>query len=112
MSNLIHTNTFEYENYKTEFYTEEKLHLFLLSQAIPCLSSRFKSSKDFYGSFISKIPTAKEIKNLKMIYTNQTSKLTNQKNTIATGTVTIVDTVPDKKGNHPKVNWILTKVNN
>lgn len=112
MEKLIHTNTIEYNNYKTEFFTEEKLHLFLISQAIPCLSSRFKDEKSFYDSFISKIPKAKNIKNLKMIYTgleNNAKIKTEEKNIIAKGHVTIVDTIPDEKGNHPKVNWILKK---
>lgn len=47
-----------------------------------------------------------------MIYTGFAKKEEQNKNILAKGNVTIIDTIPDENGNHPKINWTLEKNNN
>ncbi len=120
MAELINTNTFIFENYKTEFFIERNLKEFLLSESIPCLSSRFKNPEEFYNSIIFKIPNIKKHKNYKMIYfhlanspkeyiskeeiAKKHSILTNS--ILAEGSVRLMDT---SKQNPPIVRWLLIK---
>jgi hypothetical protein len=122
MTNLIHTNTIEWKDYKTEFYTEKKLKEFLLKESIPCLSCRFKEPQEFYESLIFKIPEGKNHKNYKMIYSHliknpeknllNKSELEkkysiNKQNILIEGSVTPHD-ISSK--NKPTIKWIIIKV--
>ena len=121
MVNLIQTNTLEHEDYKTEFLTEENLRKFLLSESIPCLSSRFQDSKDFYEKIIHQIPKTENHKLFKMIYSHLILKLpedfkskeelavmhnVNIKDILAEGSVTLMDTSLEAK---PQVRWVIVK---
>jgi len=121
MTTLKHTNTIEFEDYKTEFLTEKTLNEFLMAESIPCLSSRFKTPEDFYDSIIFKLPNGKEHKNYKMIYSHlvqfyphdyldktelaQKHNL-NEENVIAEGSVKLMDTSLEEP---PMVRWLIVK---
>jgi len=107
MTKLIHTNTLVFENYKTEFYTEYKLFDFLISEGIPCLSSRFKTPEDFYNSILFKLPSTKKHNNYKMIYFKLGEIKQKEKNIILEGSVKLMDTSLDKP---PILKWIIVKI--
>ena len=106
MIELIHTNTLEWKDYSTEFFTEKKLKEFLLSESIPCLSCRFKTPEDFYENIIFKIPSTEGIKKFKMNYINENDLLEN-KNIISQGFLTMMDT---SQKNPPRIKWLLEKL--
>lgn len=102
MENFKHTNTFIFGDYQTDFYTEIKLHKFLLSESIPCLSCRFKAPENFYNTMIFRLPNGKENKNYKMIYFQ--SRRPKEYNILAEGSVKLMDTSLSES---PTVNWII-----
>jgi len=121
MSELKHTNTIEFNDYKTEFYTEKALADFLVAEAIPCLSCRFKNPEDFYESIIFKLPEGKDHKKYKMIYSHliqfyphdylNLDELTqkhnlNKEDIIAEGSVKLMDTSLEEA---PMVRWLIVK---
>jgi hypothetical protein len=121
MTELILTNTLEYDNYKTEILTERKLKEFLMSESIACLSSRFRNPEDFYEKIIFQIPESKEHKNYKMIYSHLILKLPEdfktkeelakihnieEKNIMLEGSLTLMDTSLEIK---PQVRWMIIK---
>ena len=121
MTELILTNTLKHEDYKTEILTEKKLKEFLMSEAIPCLSSRFQNPEDFYNKIIFQIPETKEYKNYKMIYSHLILKLPDdfktkqelaqihnikENNILAEGSVTLMNTSLQTK---PQVRWLIVK---
>lgn len=107
MIELIHTNTLEFGDYKTEFYTEKELKEFLIKESIPCLSCRFKNPEDFYENILSKIPDFNKHKKFKMIYINKNTKLEySPENVLATGNLTIMDTQNEEP---PIIKWIILK---
>jgi hypothetical protein len=121
MEELIQTNILEHEDFKTEVLTEKKLKEFLMSESIPCLSSRFQKPKEFYEKILFQIPEAKNHKNYKMIYSHLILKLPDdfktkeelakihkveEKNILAEGSVTLIDVSLETK---PMVRWMIIK---
>lgn len=124
MPEFIETNKISWNNYTTKFLTEKKLKDFLLKEAIPCLSCRFKEPQAFYTSIIQKLPNIEGIKKFKMIYThlvhpsmyNYLSKeelikiyKINKKDLLAEGSVTLIESQIDKAGNKPIIRWMIVK---
>ncbi|NCN86496.1 hypothetical protein GW932_01575 [archaeon] len=121
MVELIQTNILEYEDYKTEILTEKLLRDFLLTEAISCMSSRFKDPRDFYENILFKIPETKDYKNFKMIYSHlvefyphnyltkkELSEMhnINEQDILAEGSVKLMDT---EHKNPPLVRWMIVK---
>jgi predicted patatin/cPLA2 family phospholipase len=121
MKNLILTNTLKYKNYKTEVLTEKKLKEFLMSESIPCLSSRFQKPEEFYERILFQIPKTKKYKKYKMIYSHLILKLPDDFKTktelakmhnipeekiIAEGSITLMDVSLEIK---PQVRWLIMK---
>ena len=124
MPEFVETNKISWNDYTTKFLTEKKLKEFLLKEAIPCLSCRFKEPRIFYTSIIQKLSNIEEIKKFKMIYThlvhpsmcNYLSKeelikfyKINKENILAEGSVTLIEAQIDKAGNKPIIRWMITK---
>lgn len=106
MTKLKHTNTLIFKNYKTEFFTEKSLLNFLISEGIPCLSSRFKSPEDFYNSIIFKLPNGKTPCNYKMIYFQSNEIIREERGIIIEGSVKLMDT---SLSTPPIIKWIILK---
>lgn len=120
---LIQTNEINYENKKTIFLTEKSLHEFLMSEAIPCLSSRFKDPQNFYDTIINKLPNAQDKTNFKFIYSHliqfyphdylDKSELAqkhslDEEDILAEGSVKLMDTSLDES---PMVRWLIVSDN-
>lgn len=118
---LINTNTINWNNYTTEILTEKTLKEFLMSEAIPCLSSRFKDPEEFYENILFKIPETKTHNNYKFIYSHlvefyphnylEKEELAKRHNIevnsiIAEGSVRLLDTTKDTP---PMVRWLIVK---
>lgn len=121
MVTLIPTNTISWGNYSTDILTEKTLKEFLMSEAIPCLSSRFKNPEEFYQNILFKIPETKNHNNYKFIYSHlieyyphnylEKEKLAKKYNLeinsiIAEGSVRLMDT---SKNTPPMVRWLIVK---
>ena len=121
MEELIETNKLNWNGYETIFLTEKQLKEFLMSEAIPSLSARFKEPSEFYEKILFQIPEAKEHKKFKMIYSHlveyyphnylEKKELAEkhsiqEKNIIAEGSVKLMDT---SKENPPLVRWLIVK---
>lgn len=121
MIELIKTNEINWQNYKTEFLTEKNLKEFLMTEAIPCLSCRFKEPQDFYKSIIFKLQKGKEHKNYKMIYSHLVQYYPHdyldkielakkysikEKDILAEGSVKLMDTALKEA---PMVRWLIVK---
>jgi hypothetical protein len=121
MTELINTNEISWNDYKVEFLTGKDLKDFLMSEAIPCLSCRFKNPEEFFENIIFKIPGGEDHKLYKMIYShlvlepstgflNKTELAEkhsiNEEHILAEGSVTLYDTSLETK---PLVRWLIVK---
>lgn len=118
---FIETNKIDWKDYSTTFLTEKTLKEFLMSEAIPCLSCRFKNPEEFYENILFKIPETKGHKNFKMIYSHlveyyphnflskeELAKVhqISEEQILAEGSVKLMDT---SKNNPPLVRWMIVK---
>lgn len=121
MTTLIPTNTLEFEEYTTDFFTEKVLKDYLIKEAIPCLSCRFKDPKEFYENILFKIPKGKEYKDYFFIYSHLVKFYPHdylskkelakkhdfeEHEIIAEGSVKLMDTAEE---NAPLVRWMIVK---
>ena len=123
MTELIQTNILLWNDYETEILTEKNLKNFLMKEAIPCLSCRFKEPEHFYKNILFKILKDKKNKSpkkFKMIYSHLVQfyphdYLTKEEliekhhitenSILAEGSVTLHDT---SLKNKPLVRWLIT----
>lgn len=121
MTDLVQTNSLIWKEYETEILTEKILKDFLMSESIPCLSSRFKNPEEFYENLLFKIPGIENHKKFKMIYSHlvefyphnyldkaeleKKHNITEEK-ILAEGSVKLLDTSLE---NAPMVRWLIIK---